>query len=152
MFTRSSWPPVLRDQIVRREDQLSVPRRTHNNEPAIGRPRYTCQRTKISSIAIYQSKSPQSTAEIRQGHKENTHCSANASMTRRQPSSEIAATYLTSGEKTKSIKKIKHISQPDLSIKAHRRHSASTLSSGSLDFWWPCPCRLSHPPRRHLSN
>ena len=105
MFTRSSWPPVLRDQIVRREDQLSVPRRTHNNEPAIGRPRYTCQRTKISSIAIYQSKSPQSTAEIRQGHKENTHCSANASMTRRQPSSEIAATYLTSGEKTKSTKK-----------------------------------------------
>jgi hypothetical protein len=31
-----------------------------------------------------------------------TYSSANASMTRRQPSSDIAATYFTSGEKTKS--------------------------------------------------
>src|ERR1700678_2484859 len=33
---------------------------------------------------------------------DNAHCSASASITRRQPSSDTAATYFTSGEKTKS--------------------------------------------------
>jgi hypothetical protein len=40
--------------------------------------------------------------------QKNAYCSANASITRRQPSSEIAATYLTSGENTKSVKRQTH--------------------------------------------
>jgi hypothetical protein len=104
MFTKSSWPPVLPGEVVRRGRSPLSLMETHDNKPAVWRPCYTGQRPEISGIAVYKPDDLTFNPSYMSTQK-NAYCSANASITRRQPSSEMAATYLTSGENTKSVEK-----------------------------------------------
>jgi hypothetical protein len=73
---------------------------TYKYKPSIWRPCHTCQCPEIRCITINKP-----TRKVRcciGGHNEMAYCSAKASISRKHPSSEIAATYLTSGLKIKS--------------------------------------------------
>ena len=107
---------------------------THDYESAIRRPCYARQSPKISSITVYQPGG----LTVNLGNvnnKRDTHCSAKASITRKQPSSEMAATYLTSGENTKSaeFEVDTHPFNSTIDDDTHRRRSVSTPSSDLRD-------------------
>lgn len=73
----------------------------YQDESAIWRPRDAVEGTKVGGIAVNKSRTP--VYHNVEHLKSEAHCSANASITLKQPSSEMAATYLTSGENTKSV-------------------------------------------------
>jgi len=77
-----------------------------------------------------------------------TYCSASGSITRRHPSSEMAATYLTSGENTKSpFRKASQFPTESSVLRklTHRQHPADSPANGLQGSSLPY---LSHPVRQ----
>jgi len=119
-------------QIIRRGRPMELIA-AHDYESAIGRPCHACQGPKISSIAVYKPGGPTVNLGDMNIRDPDTHCSAKASITRKQPSSEIAATYLTSGENTKSAEVNPQPLNSTIDRDTYRRRSVSTPSSDSPD-------------------